>query len=120
VIVENKPAAGGMLATRDVLGQPKDGYTLLLCTHFESINTVVYRNPQYDIRAEHRHAGEREQEAPGCVQHRLSPRQGSAQANSASLAFYNCADRMDVIARLGRAIQYYRSVFSGSPGQAGR
>jgi len=49
VIVENKPAAGGMLATRDVLGQPKDGYNLLLCTHFESINTVVYRNPQYEL-----------------------------------------------------------------------
>src|SRR6202521_1227829 len=47
VIVENKPAAAGMLATRDVLGQPRDGYNLLLCTHFESINTVVYRNPQY-------------------------------------------------------------------------
>ena len=49
MIVENKPAAGGMLATRDVLGQPKDGYNLLLCTHFESINTVVYRNPQYEL-----------------------------------------------------------------------
>jgi tripartite-type tricarboxylate transporter receptor subunit TctC len=50
VIVENKAAAGGMLATRDVLGQPRDGYNLLLCTHFESINTVVYRNPQYELR----------------------------------------------------------------------
>ena len=49
VIVENKAAAGGMLATRDVLGQPRDGYNLLLCTHFESINTVVYRNPQYEL-----------------------------------------------------------------------
>jgi tripartite-type tricarboxylate transporter receptor subunit TctC len=49
VIVENKPAAGGMLATRDVLGQLKDGYNLLLCTHFESINTAVYRNPQYEL-----------------------------------------------------------------------
>ncbi|MGA8414642.1 MAG: tripartite tricarboxylate transporter substrate-binding protein, partial [Xanthobacteraceae bacterium] len=47
VVVENKPGAGGMLATRDVLSQPSDGYTLLLCTHFESINTVLYRNPQY-------------------------------------------------------------------------
>jgi tripartite-type tricarboxylate transporter receptor subunit TctC len=49
VIVENKAAAGGMLATRDVLGQPRDGYNLLLCTHFESINTAVYRNPQYEL-----------------------------------------------------------------------
>ena len=50
VVVENKPGAGGMLATRDVLAQPRDGYNLLLCTHFESINTVLYRNPQYALR----------------------------------------------------------------------
>ncbi len=49
VIVENKPAAAGMLATRDVLGQPRDGYNLLLCTHFESINTAVYRNVQFKL-----------------------------------------------------------------------
>lgn len=49
VLVENKPAAAGMLATRDVLAQPRDGLTLLLCTHFESINNVVYRNPQYKL-----------------------------------------------------------------------
>ena len=28
VVVENKPAAGGMLATREALAQPRDGYTL--------------------------------------------------------------------------------------------
>jgi tripartite-type tricarboxylate transporter receptor subunit TctC len=50
VVVENKPGAGGMLATRDALSQPSDGHTLLLCTHFESINTVLYRNPQYVLR----------------------------------------------------------------------
>ena len=49
VVVENKPAAAGMLATRDALAQPKDGYTLLLCTHFESINVAVYKNPQYKL-----------------------------------------------------------------------
>src|SRR5437763_16622554 len=49
VIVENKPAAAGMVATRDVLGQPRDGYNLLLCTHFESINTAVYRNVQFKL-----------------------------------------------------------------------
>jgi tripartite-type tricarboxylate transporter receptor subunit TctC len=49
VIVENKPAAAGMLATRDVLGQPKDGYNLLLCTHFESINAAFYRNAGYEL-----------------------------------------------------------------------
>ncbi len=49
VIVENKPAAAGMLATRDVRAQPRDGYNLLLCTHFESINRAVYRNAQFEL-----------------------------------------------------------------------
>jgi tripartite-type tricarboxylate transporter receptor subunit TctC len=47
VAVENKGGAAGMLATREVLAQPRDGYTLLLCTHFESINTAAYRNPGF-------------------------------------------------------------------------
>lgn len=49
VIVENKPAAAGMLATRDVLSQPRDGYSLLLCTHFEAINTSVYRDAGFRL-----------------------------------------------------------------------
>lgn len=49
VIVENKPAAAGRVATRDVLAQPRDGYTLLLCTHFEAINTASYLNPGFKL-----------------------------------------------------------------------
>ena len=49
VVIENKPAAAGMIATRDVLAQPKDGYTLLLCTHFELINTAVYKNTGFKL-----------------------------------------------------------------------
>ena len=49
VVVENKPAAAGMIATRDVLSQPRDGYTLLLCNHFEAINTAVYKNVQFKL-----------------------------------------------------------------------
>jgi len=49
VVVENKPAAAGMVATRDVLSQPRDGYTLLLCTHFEAINTAVYKNVGFKL-----------------------------------------------------------------------
>jgi len=49
VVVENKPAAAGMIATRDILSQPKDGYNLLLCTHFEAINTAVYRNAGFKL-----------------------------------------------------------------------
>jgi tripartite-type tricarboxylate transporter receptor subunit TctC len=49
VVVENKPAAAGMLATRDVLSQSKDGHTLLLCTHFDAINTAAYKNVGYRL-----------------------------------------------------------------------
>ncbi len=49
VVVENKPAAAGMLATRDVLSQPKDGYNLLLCTHFEAINVAVYKDVGFKL-----------------------------------------------------------------------
>src|SRR5205085_12380522 len=49
MIVENKPGAAGMLATRDVLSQAADGYNLLLCTHFESINTALYKNPGFRL-----------------------------------------------------------------------
>jgi tripartite-type tricarboxylate transporter receptor subunit TctC len=49
VLVENKPGAAGQIATRDVLAQPRDGYSLLLCTHFESINTVLYRSVSYKL-----------------------------------------------------------------------
>jgi tripartite-type tricarboxylate transporter receptor subunit TctC len=49
VVVENKPAAAGIVAARDVLSQPRDGYSLLLCTHFEAINTAVYKNVQFKL-----------------------------------------------------------------------
>jgi tripartite-type tricarboxylate transporter receptor subunit TctC len=49
VFVENKPVAAGMVATRDVLSQPRDGYTLLLCTHFEPINIASYTNVGFKL-----------------------------------------------------------------------
>lgn len=49
VVVENKPASGGMVATRDVISRRNDGYTLLLCTHFESINIAVYKDPGFKL-----------------------------------------------------------------------
>jgi len=49
VIVENRPGAGGQIATQDVLSKPRDGYNLLLCTHFESINAAVYKNVAYKL-----------------------------------------------------------------------
>jgi len=31
------------------LAQPRDGYNLLLCTHFEAINTAVYKNAGFKL-----------------------------------------------------------------------
>ncbi|MFM9967963.1 MAG: Bug family tripartite tricarboxylate transporter substrate binding protein [Burkholderiales bacterium] len=49
MVVENKAGAGGQIATQDVLSRPRDGYTLLLCTHFESINAAVYKKIGYKL-----------------------------------------------------------------------
>lgn len=49
VVVENKPAAAGIMATRDLIAQPADGYTLLLCTHFDPINVAMYRNVGFKL-----------------------------------------------------------------------
>ena len=49
VIVDNRPGAAGQIATQDVLSRPRSGYTLLLCTHFESINAAVYRKIAYKL-----------------------------------------------------------------------
>jgi tripartite-type tricarboxylate transporter receptor subunit TctC len=49
VFVENKPASGGIVATRDVIARPADGYTLLLCTHFEAINVAAYKDPGFKL-----------------------------------------------------------------------
>jgi tripartite-type tricarboxylate transporter receptor subunit TctC len=48
-IVENRTGAGGQIATMDVLGKPRDGSSLLLCTHFEGINLALYKAAQYKL-----------------------------------------------------------------------
>jgi tripartite-type tricarboxylate transporter receptor subunit TctC len=49
VVVENRPGAAGQIATQDVLAKPRDGYNLLLCTHFEAINAAVYKSVAYKL-----------------------------------------------------------------------
>ena len=49
VVVENRTGAGGQIATQDVLARPRDGYNLLLCTHFESINAAIYKKVAYRL-----------------------------------------------------------------------
>lgn len=49
VLVENKPGAGGMIAFNDILSQPRDGYALQLCTYFDALNTLLYKNVSYTL-----------------------------------------------------------------------
>jgi tripartite-type tricarboxylate transporter receptor subunit TctC len=49
VVAENKPGAGGMLATQELLAQPADGHTLLICTYFDPVNTLLYRKARYRV-----------------------------------------------------------------------
>ncbi len=38
-----------MLATNELLAQPRDGHTLLLCTYFDPVNTLLYRKARYKV-----------------------------------------------------------------------
>ena len=49
VVIENKPGAASMLAVSALLSQPPDGQTLLLCTHYDAINTELYRSAKYKL-----------------------------------------------------------------------
>jgi len=49
VVVENKSGAGSMLATLDVLSQPRDGYNLLACTYLDPVNTLLYKKARYKV-----------------------------------------------------------------------
>jgi tripartite-type tricarboxylate transporter receptor subunit TctC len=49
VVVENKTGAAGMIALNDMLGQPRDGYTLLLCSYIDPTNTHLYKKVTYKL-----------------------------------------------------------------------
>lgn len=49
VYVENRPGAGGMLALNEVLAQPRDGYSLLLCTYFDAMNPLLHKDVSYKL-----------------------------------------------------------------------
>lgn len=48
VIVQNMPGGGGTIASRHVVVQPADGYTLLTVNVGHSVNPFIYKNLPYD------------------------------------------------------------------------
>jgi tripartite-type tricarboxylate transporter receptor subunit TctC len=48
VVVENKPGAGGNIATQQVMNAPPDGYTLLIHSVAVAVNPSLFANAGYD------------------------------------------------------------------------
>jgi tripartite-type tricarboxylate transporter receptor subunit TctC len=48
-IIENRPGAGGNLATEVVVEAPPDGYTLLLINLSNAVNATLYQKLKYDF-----------------------------------------------------------------------
>lgn len=48
VVIENKPGAGGNIATQALLGAPADGYTLLFHSVAYTVNPSLFANAGYD------------------------------------------------------------------------
>ena len=49
VVVENKPGAGGNIATQQVMNAPADGYTLLIHSVAVSVNQSLFANAGYEL-----------------------------------------------------------------------
>jgi tripartite-type tricarboxylate transporter receptor subunit TctC len=49
VVVENKTGAAGMIALNEMLAQPRDGHTLLLCSYLDASNTLLYKSVAYKL-----------------------------------------------------------------------
>ena len=57
VLVENKPGAGGNIATESVAKAAADGYTLLLAVNNVTINPYIYKKMEVDVARELRGVG---------------------------------------------------------------
>lgn len=49
VVIENKTGAAGMIALNEMLAQPRDGHTLLLCSYIDPTNTHLYKKVAYKL-----------------------------------------------------------------------
>ena len=58
-IIENRPGAGGNLATQAVVNAAPDGYTLLAIAHVHAINASLYKQLSLQFHPRHR-AGRRD------------------------------------------------------------
>ena len=48
VVVDNRPSAGGVIASETLLGAPPDGYTLMLVSVGHAVNASLYSKLPYD------------------------------------------------------------------------
>ena len=48
-VIENRPGAGGNIGTEAVVRAPADGYTLLLITAANAINTTLYEKLSFNF-----------------------------------------------------------------------
>jgi tripartite-type tricarboxylate transporter receptor subunit TctC len=48
-VIENRPGAGGNLATQAVVAAPPDGYTILAIAHVHAINATLYKQLPYNF-----------------------------------------------------------------------
>jgi tripartite-type tricarboxylate transporter receptor subunit TctC len=48
-VIENRPGAGGNIGTEAVVRAPADGYTLLLITAANAINTTLYEKLSFNL-----------------------------------------------------------------------
>lgn len=52
IVVENKPGAGSMLGSQQVVRSDPDGYTILLGSISNVLNMYFYKEPLYDLRTD--------------------------------------------------------------------
>ena len=48
-VVENKPGASSMLAAGEVMSQPADGYTILICSYLDPVNPLLFTTAPYKL-----------------------------------------------------------------------